>query len=133
MDYEFILGIPWLKSMNPYIDWAIREVIRREEGSESRRYKGRKEILPKSVLFLSMKSSHENSLLNVSTEAEAPKELPKEYIDFIDVFKKENAEILPPLRGHLDHHIELVPDAKPAISKVYNLSETEFQILHEYI
>jgi len=40
---------------------------------------------------------------------------------------------LPPHRGPLDHHIPLEEGSKPVFGPIYNLSETELQVLKEYI
>jgi RNase H-like domain found in reverse transcriptase/Reverse transcriptase (RNA-dependent DNA polymerase)/Integrase zinc binding domain/Chromo (CHRromatin Organisation MOdifier) domain/Integrase core domain len=60
-------------------------------------------------------------------------QIPKEYSDFADVFSEEQSNALPPHRGTLDHHIPLEEGAKPVYGPIYNLSETELQVLKEYI
>jgi len=40
---------------------------------------------------------------------------------------------LPPHCGPLDHHIHLEEGSKPVFGPIYNLSETELQVLKEYI
>ena len=40
---------------------------------------------------------------------------------------------MPPNRGPLDHHIHLEEGSKPVFGPIYNLSETELQVLKEYI
>ena len=62
-----------------------------------------------------------------------PVELPPEYSDFADVFSEDNADKLPPHRGHLDHSIPLEEGAKPQFGPIYNLSEVELEVLKEYI
>lgn len=106
MDYEFILGILWFKNMNLYINQVIKEIINREN-LDSRYYKNYRE----NILLLNIKSIHKYSLLN--TQTEASKEVPKEYVIFADIFKKENIKALPFLRDNLDYYIELILNAKP--------------------
>ena len=60
-------------------------------------------------------------------------EIPEEYRDLAEVFSKAKAHELPPHRGHLDHHIPLEEGAKPVFGPIYNLSETELQVLKDYI
>jgi len=60
-------------------------------------------------------------------------EIPEEYHDITEVSSKKKAEELPPHRGQLDHHIPLEKDAKPVFGPIYNLSETELQVLKDYI
>src|SRR5439155_16134980 len=59
--------------------------------------------------------------------------IPDEYRDLAEVFSKAKSEELPPHRGSLDHAIPLEKDSKPVFGPIYNLSETELQVLKEYI
>ena len=67
-----------------------------------------------------------------AAEEPAP-EIPQEYRDLAEAFSKDKAHNLPPHRGSLDHHIPLEPGSKPIFGPIYNLSETELQVLKEYI
>ena len=49
------------------------------------------------------------------------------------MFSKNKAHDLPPNHGPLDHHIHLEEGSKPVLGSIYNLSETELQVLKEYI
>jgi len=60
-------------------------------------------------------------------------DIPEKYRDLAEVFSKSKSEELPPHRGSLDHAIPLEKDSKPVFSPIYNLSETELQVLREYI
>ena len=62
-----------------------------------------------------------------------PPPIPKEYKDLVEVFSKNKAHELPPNRGPLNHHIHLEEGSKPVFGPIYNLSETELQVLKEYI
>ena len=62
-----------------------------------------------------------------------PSPIPKEYEDLAEVFSKNKAHELPPNCGPLDHHIHLEEGSKPVFGPIYNLSETELQVLKEYI
>jgi Reverse transcriptase (RNA-dependent DNA polymerase) len=57
-------------------------------------------------------------------------ELPREYKEYQDIFSKEKANELPP-QGQLEHTIELTEDLPHR--PIYNLSEKELKVLHEYI
>src|SRR5204863_6203857 len=59
--------------------------------------------------------------------------IPDEYRDLAEVFSKAKSEELPPHRGSLDHAIPLEKDSKPVFGPIYYLSETELQVLREYI
>src|SRR5436190_7368487 len=56
-------------------------------------------------------------------------DIPEEYRDLAEVFSKAKSEELPPHRGPLDHAIPLEPNSKPVFGPIYNLSETELQVL----
>src|SRR5438876_527140 len=73
-------------------------------------------------------------LSNLATEqaTESPV-IPEEYRDLAEAFSKSKSEELPPHRGSLDHSIPLEKDSKPVFGPIYNLSETELQVLREYI
>ena len=49
------------------------------------------------------------------------------------MFLPSDDSSLPPHRGRLDHHIPLVEGAKPVYGPIYNLSETELQVLKNYV
>lgn len=60
-------------------------------------------------------------------------QIPAEYHDYLDLFRKKEGEKLPPHRPHVDHKIELVPDGKTSFGPLYNLSPAEMKELQEYI
>ena len=62
-----------------------------------------------------------------------PPPISKEYEDLAEVFSKNKVHELPPNCGPLDHHIHLEEGSKPVFGPIYNLSETELQVLKEYI
>ena len=55
-----------------------------------------------------------------------------QYVDFIDAFSKEEACALPPHRTY-DHAIQLELDTKAPWGPLYNMSELELKVLHDYI
>ena len=66
------------------------------------------------LVFLNLLSEAEiNSVDTNSDSSKDPPEIPECYRDLADVFSKKEATSLPPHRGHLDHHIPLMDDAKP--------------------
>ncbi len=56
----------------------------------------------------------------------------KVYRDLADVFSPSNANSLPTHRDE-DHAIELEPEKTPPFGPLYNLSEYQLKMLHEYI
>ena len=75
----------------------------------------------------------ESTLAAAGAASGSPPEIPPQYQDLAKAFSKDEAESLPPHRGHLDHHIPLEDGAKPVFGPIYNLSETELKVLKEYI
>ena len=174
--HSMILGMPWLETVNPDIDWRLKSVKTRTGYNLSSRNSApscpepvqpkpkpktarqKKErhgtprpkstpIRPKVLLTHKINSDDQVYLLHLdsitplpeylsalaaSQEQKAP-EIPEEYRDLAEVFSKAKAHELPPHRGHLDHHIPLEEGAKPVFGPIYNLSETELQVLKDYI
>lgn len=67
-----------------------------------------------------------------SPESTSTVTLPKEYIDFQDIFSKEKATALSPHQSW-DCAIELLPNAMPPKSCLYPLSPPEKKAMEEYI
>ena len=86
------------------------------------------------LVFLNLLSEAEINSVDINSDSSKdPPEIPECYRDLADVFSKKEATSLPPHRGHLDHHIPLMDDAKPVFGSIYNLSENELKVLKKYI
>ena len=86
------------------------------------------------ILHVDSITSLPEYLSTIDTTAEdITPEIPEQYRDLAEVFSKPKAHELPPHRGELDHHINLEPGSKPVFGPIYNLSETELQVLKDYI
>ena len=57
---------------------------------------------------------------------------PNKYLEYIDVFSKKRADLLPEHR-RWDIEIKTSDDFKPQWKKAYNLSQEELRILKEYV
>ncbi|EAL20633.1 hypothetical protein CNBE2980 [Cryptococcus deneoformans B-3501A] len=64
-----------------------------------------------------------------NTDAEI---VPEEYHQYLDVFDKKSANMLPEHRS-FDHHIPLEEGKNPPFGPIYNLSEKELEALCEYL
>ena len=119
--YGFILGMPWLVSHAPVIDWDLKKVSF---------------VSPKCRDHFSSEGQSPVLALgngcNIATAAEVEIDLPREYRKYLDVFSKDQAEVLPPHREY-DCQIDLVPEAILPCCRVYALSERETQYLREYL
>ena len=179
--HSIILGMPWLETVNPDIDWRLKSVKTRtgtplsppepvslpqpsepasspqsKPKSKSPQWKKERRgrppeskpipVRPKVLLTRKIDSNDQVYLLHLdsitplpeylsalATSQEQQPEIPEEYRDLAEVFSKTKAHELPPHRGHLDHHIPLEEGAKPVFGPIYNLSETELQVLKDYI
>jgi len=58
--------------------------------------------------------------------------VPKEYHEYADVFSKERADTLPDHCPY-DLKIDLEDGAEPPLGRMYSLSQTEVQALHEFL
>lgn len=58
--------------------------------------------------------------------------LPVQYHDFLDVFDRTQANILPPHRPW-DHSIDLQPGKNPPVSRPYSMNQNELRALREYL
>ena len=63
---------------------------------------------------------------------ELRKMVPSEYHDFLDVFDKQAANVLPPHRSY-DHKIELEPHVTPLKSRLYPMSQYKLEKAKQYI
>uniref|UniRef100_A0A8C5MLK4 Gypsy retrotransposon integrase-like protein 1 n=1 Tax=Leptobrachium leishanense TaxID=445787 RepID=A0A8C5MLK4_9ANUR len=111
--FPIVLGLPWLRTHNPYIDWSSNTVsfpschcrVRCMNGSKSEK-----------VAFSTYPSST----------------LPPKYSEFQDVFEKKGVDTLPPHREY-DCPIDLLPGAPIPHGRIFNLSVPESQSLKDYI
>src|SRR5271169_6195426 len=94
-------------------------------------------IEPRDQVYLFFLNPIEEEVaVNAADASSSPRPLPKipdEYKDFEKVFSESDADVLPPHRGRLDHHIPLEDGSKAVYGPIYNLSEAELKVLKEYI
>ena len=139
--YDIILGMPWLKTQNPQIDFS--------EGT----WRGRAQAASAPTQHVTLVTAEEfNELLHKGDgqlymvtaagggDGESGRTqlmgtfepvIPREYRDYAGAFSKEAAEQLPE-HGPQDHAIELT-GGEPSFGPLYNLSATELGVLREYI
>src|SRR5271169_5277695 len=94
-------------------------------------------IEPRDQVYLFFLNPIEEEVaVNAADASSSPRPLPKipdEYKDFEKVFSESDADVLPPYRGRLDHHIPLEKGSKAVYGPIYNLSEPELKVLKEYV
>ena len=131
--HPIVLGLPWFELHNPEIDWRTMEIRCRQPprcthristiSLQQLREKGHKE--PMFVFALSVKPSS-------ITKEESRIQLPKQYHHYVDVFDKVKASTLPQHQLY-DCPIDLQARKEPLWGPIYNLSQSELEVLRAYI
>ena len=118
-----VLGRPWLRLHNPYIDWVQDTIMFRSNHCQSNCQQK-----PTVVIQGVKPTDTQDTVATIDNS-----KIPLVYRDYSDVFAKENAELLPEHRT-FDCGIELVPNASPPpLRKLYQLSKSETDELRTYI
>ena len=142
---DMILGMPWLYTVNPLVDWREKTVNHRMERGKPtalapiygdhiglwvnmvRRAKPKTQSVAKKEE--TMGSRYEaGSPLDAHLEG-----IPIGYHDFSDVFDTEKAATLPPHDTEWEHQIDLEEGTTPPYSPIYPHSEGELKVLREYL
>jgi hypothetical protein len=137
--YKVYLGLPWIDSCDPKINYASRRVLFR-----GKKYQGQKFFRK---IGIEDATDFEKSMRDPSVDVYAclvgsvshsgpykaiPDQLPPQYAEFVDVASEEDSTVLPE-HGHHDLAINLVPDSSPPHRPLYNLSQAELVILRKYL
>ena len=105
--YGVVLGMPWLVTANPKIDWERRKLGR---------------ALP----------STRSNAITTATTAPNIQTIPAKYQDYADVFSKKKADTLPAHQSY-DCPIDLMPGKEPSFGPIYAMSNVELASLKGYI
>ena len=149
--FDLILGLPWIRSHRPAVDWSTSAVrwpavtdheasasaptqdglvafCSAEEFDEHAKQEGAELFGLRCV-----DPTSDGDTLAAATTDDTPT-VPPRYSDFADVFSEEEANRLPE-HGPQDHAIEIDPEASgsPPWGPLYNLSATELKALRENI
>ncbi|CAJ0964647.1 unnamed protein product [Ranitomeya imitator] len=103
-----VLGLPWLQTHNPVLDWKSMSVS--SWGCQG---------VHGDVPFLSISSS-------------TPSEVPEFLSDYQDVFEEPKSDALPPHRD-CDCAINLIPGSKFPKGRLFNLSVPEHAAMRSYV
>ncbi|CAJ0951836.1 unnamed protein product [Ranitomeya imitator] len=103
-----VLGLPWLQTHNPVLDWNSMSVS--SWGCQG---------VHGDVPFLSISSS-------------TPSEVPEFLSDYQDVFEESKSDALPPHRD-CDCAINLIPGSKFPKGRLFNLSVPEHAAMRSYV
>ena len=88
---------------------------------------------PSEVQIFSITLRDINIALAPKKHTDPATKLPSEYHDFLDVFSRTKADVLPKHRPCYDHTIELMEGKVPTWSPLYFMSTDELKVLKEYI
>lgn len=145
LEYDIILGYPWLEHVDPDVHWAKQcWYYRPLNNSQSKKLEDNLEITSaQTCAMLALNGApvyvlHARPLIDgdtiglFSASASTENTIPQEYTEFTHVFSEEEASILAPHRDH-DHAIELEHGATPPLRPLYPLSPKELEVVREYI
>lgn len=118
-DTPLVLGLPWLKTHNPHIDWHAGRISSWSSFCHS-------------TCLLSALPPAKLEVTQPCPEVPDLSSIPPEYHDMSEVFSKDLALSLPPHRPY-DCAIDLLPGAPLPSSKLYNLSRPEREAMEKYI
>ena len=146
INHDMILGLPWLTTYNPLINWKEGILMWDWEWLLPENHKEKEEIEPLVISFMKGKLNQDasdiwiNSTMTKSaTFAEKPEDkkeleerIPPEYHEFLSVFS-EQAASRTPCRKPWDHKIELKEGFVPKSFPIYNLTQAEEEATKEFI
>ena len=146
---DVVLGLPWLRRVNPEIDWGGGTLSMRNSGQRrteqvaatrvQRRRWWRAKVLddPSEKLWCAAGYTYSTELAEKANK-EKPKRtfeeiVPEEYRQYADVFSETESERLPEHKTY-DHAINLKPDTPETIrSKVYPMPVNEQDELDKFL
>jgi len=135
--FELILGMPWLKAVNPDVNWAEREWFYRESCANimidaPEQFLAQDDIIQAGMLIIRPEDALRHagvSLANLQLEEPV---LPDEYQDFSDVFAENEDEHLPQVDS-VRHSIETEEGKPVPYGPLYPLSQFELRTLRDYL
>ena len=136
--HPIILGLSWLMTHNPVVDWRRHSIDFTARVSEATVKDGR-DLLETghetSSNYSGMGVNHDGigqAKIHAIIGEVATTSIPSKYREFSDVFEKRNADKLPEHRPY-DCPIDLLEGASPPFGPIYGLTEPELAALREYI
>lgn len=144
--HDIILGLPWLREINPQINWekgSISFANRNSTTGLKPTHRQRSMVDEKTINNMTSKKTQvasqpvdrakqRNSLPTVQEQRATPN-IPKEYRKFEKLFLEETGPEALPKHQEWDHEIVLEKGAKPPFLPIYGLSEKELEALRDYI
>lgn len=143
MNFDVILGMPWLTRVNPQIDWATGSMTIRDTRSKPTiaqfiKHKELKRFIRKHTVdvVLVLRTcvlNHDPLEKEEGLPAEKSENERKRLLaEYPDCFPPDLPKQLPPDR-EVDHHIDLIPGSTPPSRPTFRMSPTELDELKKQI
>jgi hypothetical protein len=137
--YQMYLGLPWIDSSNPKLNYATRRMLFRGVKEKDSGPYTKIAIEDAKTFDCSMRDPRVDvyacivNFVGADPAMEAKvAQLPPQYAEYADVGSEEDARIAPEHSSN-DLAINLVPDSQPPHLPLYNLSAMELEILRKYL
>ena len=131
-DYDMILGKSWLNCHDPHISWPKNTLSFPAPRCIAHMATPQPPLSFVPATVSPAKVSAASVPLSPSEIKELESLVPPAYHEFLPLFSKSQADVLPPHR-YIDHEIPLVDAAKPSFGPLYNMSDLELKALKEYL
>ena len=142
-EFDLIVGQPWLKAVNPEINWArgvwfyrfTKPVTISVISYQKMRRIARKqlvEVIRLAVVHTPRNAHTTSNSIQSEAGSDDPSSLPVAYRDHADVFSEEGASKLP-LDTKIRHTIPLEGGMSVSFGPIYPLSAEELRVLREYL
>jgi hypothetical protein len=126
--HQIILGIPWLRSHNPRIDW-VTETIEFIKCKCNRVVARGLERLTRGTELKATRSPTSDTL----AQDPSLKYIPVQYEKYAKIFKERPLEDALPKHQPWDHEIKLEDGKEPLFLLIILLSEEKLKLLREYL
>lgn len=136
--YPMILGMPWLTSTNPLVQWRHGTISKPVDVKETTTVSTTSETTDPSKTTEPSETIDPSETTDPSEITDPPARLqtlallPEKYSKFKTLFQKSAADKLPAHTAY-DHTIPLAADSMPPFGPIYSLSEPELKTLREYL
>jgi transposase InsO family protein len=147
--HDIILGLPWLRKVNPRIDWENRTLSfeNQDDTTDSKPTRRQRSTVDEKKYSYNLTSTKTHSTTRMVDldnrgrhtdmsrvlEKRVPPDIPEQYKEFEKLFQEELGPAALPKHKPWDHEIKLIPGKEPGFQPIYKLSEKELEVLKEYI